>query len=402
MIVEKGVTLLQCRAEEVQLSEGMPHVIKLFDAVTKVRKTLYAHWVVDSTGRRRLLHHQKHERRDSNGYCNAAWFRVPGWIDVEDFVSADNVAWHERVSSEHPRGIRFGRVNSTTHLSGTGYWVWLIPLPDNVMSVGIVAQQSLVPFDTYNSPGRMMDWLTNNEPQLAQALVNRDMLDFRVIRGYSHSVTDFISTDRWALNGNALGFVDPFYSPGGDMISLVNLIIVEAIRRERSGATLDEAVCQRLTENMRNYQSMATDAIQSIYPCLGASRVSGAHIVLDFVSLVAPMVGIIRGFGAQMYDFLGSEEASRILNEHAALRKDLNQLMLSWLDGDQPYQPVGSMFDHGTKMDEVISTMWVDPAGKDIAFLANHWLEGLKTFAEKYHTQGIEWDFFDPNVYREH
>ena len=254
-LIARGITWLPYRAESVQLAlDDAAHRIELLDPVTGEKQTLPARWVIDSTGRRQLLHRQHHPLGERNGRCSAVWFRVPGWIDVDDFVPKTHIDWHERGSPEHPRGIRFGRLNSTTHLCGEGYWVWLIALPDEVMSVGIVAQEDLVPFTSFGTAERALEWLIDNEPVLAAALAGREMLDFRGMRRYSYPATDFISAQRWAQTGDALGFADPFYSPGGDMISLSNLIVVEAIRRERKG-TLDEASCQRLTANMRQLSS---------------------------------------------------------------------------------------------------------------------------------------------------
>ena len=110
------------------------------------------------------------------------------------------------------------------------------------------------------------------------------------------------------------------------------------------------------------------------------------------------MVGIIRGFSGKMYDFLSSEEASRILGELGLLRQKVDSLLVSWVKDKQAYLPAGSMLDHGAKLDELVSSIWIDPSGKDIAFLANYWLENLKAVADNYHTQGLAWDFFDPNV----
>lgn len=402
MLTARGVTWLPYRAEAVHLAQDTSaHSVQLIDPLNKAEQTVYARWVIDSTGRRQLLHRQHYPEQpatERNGRCSSVWFRVPGWIDVDDFVPASNISWHERVSSEHPRGIRFGRLNSTTHLCGTGYWVWLIALPDEVMSVGIVAQEALVPYETFGTAERAMQWLADNEPKLAETLKGREMMDFRGIRRYSHPVVDFISPQRWAQTGDALGFADPFYSPGGDMIALANLIVVESIRRERKGM-LDAATCHHLTENMRRHQATATDAIQSIYPCLGASRISGAHIVWDFFSLVSPMVAVIRGFNDKLYDFLASEAGTQLLAEVAALRHEVDQLLVSWLKTEHAYLAPGSMLDHGVKLDELVSKIWLDPMGKDVAFLANHWLAGLKALAAQYHAQGPSWDFFDPIVY---
>lgn len=395
MTADHGVIWLPYRVADVQFGqECAPHTVRLHDRASGDKQTLHAQWVIDATGRRRFLHRQQHERKPRRGRCSAAWFRVPGWIDVDDFVPSADVSWHDRVSTQHPRGIPFGRINSTNHLCGEGYWVWLIQLPDDVMSLGIVAEEARIPFDLYNTEERARQWLSANEPLVAAALENRELLDFRTMRRYSYPVDDFISTERWALVGDALGFVDPFYSPGGDMIALANLIIVETIRRERDG-TLDERTCQQLTETMRRIQDIATDGIQSIYPCLGTSRVAGAHVVWDFLSLVTPMVLIVQNFDAKLYDYLGSEEAHRILDELAALQNELGQLMASWVQEDCSQLAPRSILDHTEKLYQLDGNIWNEASGKELSSLVNFLLDHLKAIASEYRTQGLEWAIFD-------
>lgn len=395
MTSERGVTWLTYQATDVVLGEGCAaHTVHLQNRASGEEKTLRARWVIDASGRRRLLHRQRHEHVSPTGRCSAAWFRVMGWIDVDDFVPESDIAWHERVSPKHPRGIPFGRVNSTTHLCGTGYWAWLIPLPDEGMSVGIVAQESIIPFESYNTAERALAWLATNEPYLFNAVKDSEMLDFRTMRRYSYPANDFISTERWALIGEALGFADPFYSPGGDMISLHNLIVAETIRRERNG-TLDEETCQRLTANVRRILAIITDGIQSIYPCLGASRVAGAHVIWDFLSLVIPMTLIIRNFNAELYDYLASEEAQGVIAEVAALRQELDQLMLAWAQGDHAQLPTGTILDHTEKLGQLTGHLWSEASGKDLSSLVHYLLGHLKAIACEYRTRGIEWAMFN-------
>lgn len=396
MVVTRGVTWLTYHAMDVQFGQGCAaHTVHLQERASGETKTVRARWVVDATGRRRLLHRSRHAPVAPTGRCSSAWFRVPGWVDVADFVPTADTRWHERVAPRHPRGIPFGRFNSTNHLCGKGYWVWLIPLPDEVMSVGIVAEEEIIPFELYNTAERALSWLAANEPLVAAAVQNRTMLDFRTMRRYSYPVCDFVSAERWALVGEALGFADPFYSPGGDVIALANLIIVESIRRERHG-TLDAATCQRLTESMRRIVAIVTDGIQSIYPCLGAARVAGAHVVWDFLSLVSPMSLVVRSFDAQLYDYLGSEEAHHILGELAALRQDIDQIMKSWAQGTYSQLPAGSFVDHTEKLYHLTASLWSETPGKEISALVNDLLAHLKMIASEYQTRGPAWSFFDP------
>jgi flavin-dependent dehydrogenase len=162
MVIDRGVTWLAYQATHVNLGQtGNAHTVCLHDRASGEEKTLRARWLVDATGRRRLLHRLRHGRVAQTGRYSAAWFRVPGWIDVDDFVPEADFKWHERVAPRHPRDIRFGRFNSTNHLCGKGYWVWLIPLPNEVMSVGIVAEEELIPFESYNTEKRARSWLAS-------------------------------------------------------------------------------------------------------------------------------------------------------------------------------------------------------------------------------------------------
>ena len=209
MVTDRGVTWLTAQATGVEAGQSEnSHTVSLQDRASGETSQLQARWLIDATGRRRFLHRLRHGRVAPNGPCSAAWFRVPG------------------------------------------YWVWLIALPEGVMSVGIVAEEEHIPFETFNTRDLARRWLAEHEPQVAAAMENCEMMDFRTMRRYSYPVQDFISADRSALVGEALGFADPFYSPGGDMISLANLMVVESIRRERAGQ-LDEQACRALTESMR-------------------------------------------------------------------------------------------------------------------------------------------------------
>ena len=398
MVTDRGVTWLTAQATGVEAGQSEnSHTVSLQDRASGETSQLQARWLIDATGRRRFLHRLRHGRVAPNGPCSAAWFRVPVWIDVDAFVPASDTEWHDRVRPQHPRGISFGRFNSTNHLCGTGYWVWLIALPEGVMSVGIVAEEEHIPFETFNTRDLARRWLAEHEPQVAAAMENCEMMDFRTMRRYSYPVQDFISADRSALVGEALGFADPFYSPGGDMISLANLMVVESIRRERAGQ-LDEQACRALTESMRRIQALSVESIQSIYPCLGSSRAAGAHVILDFFGLVTPMSLLVNNFSAGIYDFLASEEAHLVLGELAEIRQELNQLIKTWARGENSQLPPGSHLDHTEKLYELIESIWKDSEGRDLHSLVNFLLENFRRVARSYRTQGLDWEFFDPSL----
>ena len=72
---------------------------------------------------------------------------------------------------------------------GPGYWVWLIRLASDSISIGIVTDPSIHPFDGLNRFERAMDWLRAHEPQCAQIIEEHreQVLDFRVMKDYAYS-----------------------------------------------------------------------------------------------------------------------------------------------------------------------------------------------------------------------
>jgi len=125
----------------------------------------------------------------------------------------------------------------TIHFMGKGYWVWLIPLVSGNTSVGIVADPRFHDFATFNKLDKAMDWLKENEPLCAEKLeaYREEVIDFRVLKHYSHNSGRFYSTEKWGVVGEAGAFLDPFYSPGTDFIAIGNTWMSDLILRDFRG-----------------------------------------------------------------------------------------------------------------------------------------------------------------------
>jgi hypothetical protein len=125
---------------------------------------------------------------------------------------------------------------------GEGYWVWLIPLVSGPISVGIVADPRIHPYDEINTLDGALDWLRRHEPQLgAIASARRDQVeDYLTFEHFSYSCERVYSPDRWALSGEAGAFLDPLYSPGSDFIGTGNTFITDLIVRDLNGEDIGE------------------------------------------------------------------------------------------------------------------------------------------------------------------
>ena len=323
MNADMGIHLIEgVSVQDVLLSEdGAPHKVVVQKRDDRQVQQIQARWVVDATGRRRLLQKKLGLAKERMGpQCSAAWFRYAGRLDLDDLVSPQDAEWHNRVPDR-------GRYFSTNHLMGPGYWVWLIPLAPDSTSVGIVTREDVQPFDEYNTYERSMQWLRTHEPALADFLAGREYLDFKVMRHYSHTSRQVFSHERWACVGEAGVFSDPFYSPGSDMIGFANTITTEMIRLDLRGELTPKQV-NDYNQFLIGFNDSLTDNIQLGYPFFGHATVSAAKLVWDYAaawSFVCP----------QMFNsfFLDTEKSAQIRGVTAPfffLARRLQQLLGEW------------------------------------------------------------------------
>ena len=227
---DAGTTLLEdCKVTQIEVGpDETPHLVRYKAGDGQIRE-ITCRWLVDASGRRRLIQNKFDLSVPSKGHaCSSAWFRVEGLLDVDNLVDPSERDWHERVPGQK-------RYLSTNHFVGEGYWVWIIPLSGNATSVGIVCRDAVHPFNTYNTFDKALAWLGDHEPRLAEFVAGRKPLDFRVMSQYSYTSKRIFSTDRWACIGEAAVFSDPFYSPGLDFIGMTNTITVDMIDRDMRG-----------------------------------------------------------------------------------------------------------------------------------------------------------------------
>ncbi len=231
---EAGVTLFEgYSVYQLELADGADDASRHRVAIASKgdKRALESRWVVDATGRHRLIQGKLGLTRDSGHTHSSAWFRIKRRLKVGELVPEGETAWHAR-------DVDDSRWLSTNHLMGKGYWVWLIPLSSGMHSIGIVAAEEHHPLKTYGRPETARAWLAEHEPVLAAAIEHDAMEDFLFLRRFAYTSERVFSREgRWCCVGEAGVFVDPLYSPGSDLIALANvhtreLIAADLGRRE--------------------------------------------------------------------------------------------------------------------------------------------------------------------------
>ncbi|GAB3432922.1 lycopene cyclase family protein [Flindersiella endophytica] len=275
LIASKGVRFLDGRrVDRVTLGGGDErHLVEVRDGTG--HQSIQARWVVDATGRAGMLKRQLGLAKPVSHHAHASWFRVGHPIDIEAWSTDDD--WLARV----PGGQR--RL-STNHLMGHGYWVWLIPLASESISIGIVADADIHPHEGFNTFERALGWLKAHEPQCAAAVEEHldEIQDFRVMRNYAYSCKQVYSEDRWCLTGEAGVSIDPLYSSGGDLMAISNGLILDLIERDLAGEDIREKVVAH-NQVYLIFSEIWLVAYNEQYRLMGNAQVMVAKVIWDTI-----------------------------------------------------------------------------------------------------------------------
>ena len=239
-----------------------PHRVSF--AVGDTTHSVAARWVVDTTGRAKVLARQLDLRRPSPVRHGSFYWWVEGLVDVERLSDRDR-----RSRRLDPRRRQTGHLPSwlaTNHFSVEGVWFWVIPLRGKT-SLGLVFDREVVdPKEVFNVE-KATRWVCERFPLLARDLPHRKILDFGGHRDFSHDCAQTLSAGRWASSGESGRFGDPLYSPGSDLIAIHNTLIVDAIRTKDRQAL--EATCRSHEQLMRAVFQAYLPTYTTSYDALG-------------------------------------------------------------------------------------------------------------------------------------
>ncbi|MEC3957768.1 tryptophan 7-halogenase [Nocardia sp. CDC153] len=263
-----------CKVTDVDLRPEEPlHRVRI--KTPEGQRDVAGRWVVDASGRTQVLRRRLGRQRIPVAHtANASWFRVAHRIDIDTW--SDDPEWTRRTAE----GKRY---HSTNHLMGPGYWLWLIPLASGSTSVGIVCDDDLHNFDTFNKLDKALEWIRKFEPEAAAQIDQHldKIQDFRVMRDYCYSAEQVYAGDqRWALTGEAGLFLDPLYSPGLDLISISNGLTSDLILRSLAGE--DVTALAAIHDSLyRNVADFWRSIYEKRYPLMGSARIMSSKVVWD-------------------------------------------------------------------------------------------------------------------------
>ena len=193
-----------------------------------------ARWIIDASGRAAVMARRRGTLRPLDEHpTNAIWARFRGARDFDG---------HE-LRSCHPmfgKSCIASRAAATNHLTGYGWWCWIIPLKGGDFSAGLVYDSRLYTPPQGESLGARLKAHLMTNPVGREIFSGAEPVEGDV---KAYSKLPYFSTEiagaGWQIVGDAAGFLDPLYSPGLDYCSWTVRLALGRIKAEAAGEACD-------------------------------------------------------------------------------------------------------------------------------------------------------------------
>ncbi len=247
LAVRAGADLVRPAAvAAIDLAEGGRSIIEVEDDSGRFQAS--ARWIIDATGRRAWLARRLglYSPIHEHPTCSV-WARYRRTRDFDG-------AWL-RGRRDGGVGAVCSRGLSTNHLTGPGWWVWVIPLKAGEISVGVVWDTRLFDLPPGGSMASRFEAFLRSDPLCRELVEGAEQApgDLHALRMLPYRVSRLMG-DGWALVGDAAGFIDPFYSPGLDWGSLTACKTAQVVARALRGEEPSAAIAAHNREFTRGFE----------------------------------------------------------------------------------------------------------------------------------------------------
>jgi flavin-dependent dehydrogenase len=260
--LENGVEMIDGTVAGIDISEsGELHAVTVQDPAQQ-KDTLRARWLIDATGRNRVLSKllQLHEK--VNEQKDVLWFRLMNF-DPEILG---------RIRSLKKQNRAFVPYFATHHFFGKGNWIWCIPMrsPENLplISIGITYRKDIYPYGEVRTMEQFLECVGREHEVIVELTRSGTVVDTNFYSSYMWECRQRYSPDGWYIIGDAADTVDPLYSVGMAISSVQIRQIAAMIERELNGYDTHEFT-KDLDTAITAFQRGVTRDTTRLYECMG-------------------------------------------------------------------------------------------------------------------------------------
>lgn len=306
--LESGVQLIDGVVAAVSIGSGSgPHTVTVRDAEQQ-EYTVQARWLVDATGRSRVLGKllQLHERVKEQK--NVFWFRLANF----------NPEILGRINAVKKENRTFVPYFATHHFFGKGNWIWCIPMrsPEDApfMSVGITYRKDVYPYGEPRTMEQFLECVGREHEVIVELARSGTVADTNFYSSYMWECRQRYSADRWYIIGDASDTVDPLYSVGMALSTVQIRQIAAMIQRELNGYETSEFT-KDLDTAITAFQRGVTRDTTRLYEIMGDAYQCHLRVHLAVTQLFH------LGLPLLMNEYLWDPVGVKLVNRFASLKR---------------------------------------------------------------------------------
>ncbi|WP_462160339.1 NAD(P)/FAD-dependent oxidoreductase [Pseudoalteromonas maricaloris] len=223
-----GIRRIDQDVQEVILSDNNDHKHQVVLKGQNGETThIDADWVIDASGRRRLLAKQLQLHKAPAYQRSSFWFRMNSFDRTKLFEMTDTRVNHHCYDPYYV----------THHFYGQGYWIWIIPLKASTgkdhVSIGITYRPELLGQKNVQLES-LLTILDNDHPSISAMIRSGSIDDTCSYNNYMYEAEQYYSKSGWYLLGDAAFTFDPANSAGLAYVAHEITQIASMISKDRN------------------------------------------------------------------------------------------------------------------------------------------------------------------------
>ncbi|MCA9109101.1 MAG: tryptophan 7-halogenase [Planctomycetaceae bacterium] len=144
-------------------------------------------------------------------------------------------------------------------------WTWLINLPDDTISVGVV-----LPVERFrkisSSPEELLDRMVRENDLLKNGMTPNPMRMSEVrVTGNMGNSSKQLAGEGWVMVGDAGFFIDPCYSSGVHVAMESATLVADLILQQPDGVVIPATAFRQYESKLRNHEKYVTRMVEAFY-----------------------------------------------------------------------------------------------------------------------------------------
>lgn len=259
--LQNAVQMIDGSVTGVALANGGGlHCVTVSDPA-KQKSTIEARWLIDATGRNRVLAKQLQLSEPVKEQKNVFWFRLANF----------NPEILARINAIKKENRAFVPYFATHHFFGKGNWIWCIPMRspeyDSLISIGITYRKDVYPYGELRTMEQFLECVGREHEMLVELIRSGTVADTNFYSSYMWECRQNYSPDRWYIIGDAGDTVDPLYSVGLALSSVRIRQIAAIIQKDLDTGDAGEFAVDADTA-ITSFQRSVTHDTTRLYQCM--------------------------------------------------------------------------------------------------------------------------------------